>query len=64
MNSEDNPRNMTQEENSHNTAKYESKVCFSSAGFTRSHVRVPANKKFLVKVIYAWIMHILLMMFN
>ena len=49
MNSYYNPRNMTQEENSHNTAKYKCKVCFSSAGFTRSHVRVPGNRKIKMK---------------
>ena len=42
MNGKDNPRNMTQEEHSHNTAQYKGKIGFSSPGFASSFMGTPA----------------------
>ena len=43
MNGEDNPRNVAQEEHGYNAAKHKGKICFSSAGFSCSHVGVPGK---------------------
>ena len=49
MKSEDHPRNMTQEEHSHNAAKHKGKISFSPPRFSSTHVGEPRTTEIFIQ---------------